>query len=102
MRSDFEKLVIARRYISVLEQENELLKKEIETQFKALKETEKAIVTERGRKEKLTADEKFRIKSDLYVQQMKETINNLKKKLKTTTEENKRLIDQLVRLKSDQ
>ena len=102
VKTDFEKLVVARKYIAALEQENGLLKKEVESQFKALKEAERAVMTERDRKEKLTPEEKMKIKSDLYVQQMKDTINNLKTKLKNTTEENKRLVDQLVKLKADQ
>ena len=101
VKSDFEKLVVARKYIEVLEKENALLKKEVESQHQMLKETEKRVVEERRRKEKLSSEEKLRIKSDLYVQQMKDTINNLKRKLKATTEENKRLVDQLVRMKSD-
>ena len=102
VKTDFEKLVVARKYIEALEQENGLLKKEVESQFKALKEAERAVMAERDRKEKLTPEEKMKIKSDLYVQQMKDTINNLKTKLKSTTEENKRLVDQLVKLKADQ
>ena len=100
MKSDFEKLVVARKYIEVLERENELLKKEVESHHKMLKEAEQQVVEERNRKEKLSSEEKLKIKSDLYVQQMKDTINNLKRKLNAATEENKRLVDQLVRMKS--
>lgn len=100
MKSDFEKLVIARRYIDMLQKENELLKKEVEAGHKLTLDTRKALKDEQDRKEKMTPDEKLKIKSDLYVQQMKDTINNLKAKLKTATDDNKKLIEQVIRLKS--
>lgn len=101
MRSDFEKLVIARRYIEMLEQEISLLKKEVETLHKSKLEAEQAVRDEKARKEKMTPEEKLHIKSDLYVQQMRDTINNLKVKLKSATDENKKLLEQVIRLKSD-
>lgn len=100
MKSDFEKLVIARRYIEMLQKENELLKKEVESEHKLVLEARQALKNEQERKEKMTAAEKLEIKSGLYVQQMRDTINNLKVKLKSTTEENKRLVEQAIRLKS--
>lgn len=102
MKSDFEKLVIARRYIDILEKENELLKQEVESEHQRVKNTQLALKEEVDRKEKLTAAEKFEIKSGLYVQQMKESINNLKVKLKASTAENKKLVEQVIRLKSGQ
>lgn len=100
MKSDFEKLVIARRYIEMLQKENELLKKEVESEHKLVLEARQALKNEQERKEKMTAAEKLEIKSGLYVQQMRDTINNLKVKLKSATEENKRLVEQAIRLKS--
>lgn len=99
MKSDFEKLVVARRYIEVLEKENELLKKEVESEHRLAEEAKKAVKDELMRKEKMSPDEKLRIKSDLYVQQMRDTITNLKTKLKAATSENKKLVEQLIRLK---
>jgi predicted RNase H-like nuclease (RuvC/YqgF family) len=99
VKSDFEKLVIARRYIEVLEKENELLKKEVESEHRLVEEANKAVKEELMRKEKMSPEEKLRIKSDLYVQQMRDTITNLKTKLKATTAENKKLVEQLIRLK---
>jgi predicted RNase H-like nuclease (RuvC/YqgF family) len=102
VKSDFEKLVIARRYIEILEKENELLKLEVEAEHKRVGEAKKALREEIDRKEKLTAAEKFEIKSGLYVKQMKESIHNLKTKLKAATEENKKLVQQVIKLKSGQ
>lgn len=99
MRSDFEKLVIARRYIEMLEKERDLLKSEVELVYKQVKEAERALQAEKDRKEKMTAKEKLQVKSDLYVQQMRKTIENLRTKLKAATDENKKLVDQLIRLK---
>ncbi len=101
MKSDFEKLVIARRYIDMLQKENELLRKEVEAEHERTLEAMEALKEERDRKEKMTSAEKLEIKSSLYVQQMRETINNLKSKLKTTSVENKKLVDQVIRLKSE-
>ena len=81
MKSDFEKLVIARRYIEMLQKENELLKREVESEHKLTLDAHKALKDEQDRKEKMTPDEKLKIKSGLYVQQMRDTINNLKAKL---------------------
>ena len=100
MKSDFEKLVLARKYIEVLKQENELLKKEIEAKHQEVKDAERAVYEEKERKEKMTPQEKLEIKSGLYVQQMRDTINNLKTKLKAATEENKKLLDQVIKMKS--
>ncbi|MCE7993135.1 MAG: hypothetical protein HEP71_14205 [Roseivirga sp.] len=100
MKSDFEKLVIARRYIEMLQKENELLKKEVESEHQLTLDARKALKDEQGRKEKMTPDEKLKIKGDLYVQQMRDTINNLRTKLKTATDDNKKLIEQVIRLKS--
>lgn len=101
MKSDFEKLVIARRYIEMLQKENELLKQEVESEHQLLLEARQALKNEQERKAKMTPAEKLEIKSGLYVQQMRDTINNLKAKLKNATEENKRLVEQAIRLKSD-
>ncbi len=84
----------------MLQKENELLKKEVESEHKLVLEARQALKNEQERKEKMTAAEKLEIKSGLYVQQMRDTINNLKVKLKSTTEENKRLVEQAIRLKS--
>ena len=65
-----------------------------------MQEARQALKNEQERKEKMTAAEKLEIKSGLYVQQMRDTINNLKVKLKSATEENKRLVEQAIRLKS--
>lgn len=100
MKSDFEKLVIARRYIEMLQKENELLKREVESGHKLTQDARKALKDEQNRKEKMTSEEKLKIKSDLYVQQMRDTINNLKAKLKAATDDNKKLIEQVIRLKS--
>ncbi|GAB5526402.1 MAG: hypothetical protein Roseis2KO_42740 [Roseivirga sp.] len=101
MKSDFEKLVIARRYIDMLQKENELLRKEVEAEHERTLEARKALREEQDRKEKMTSAEKLEIKSSLYVQQMRDTIKNLKTKLKSTSEENKKLVDQVIRLKSE-
>ncbi len=84
----------------MLQKENELLKKEVESEHKLVLEARQALKNEQERKEKMTAAEKLEIKSGLYVQQMRDTINNLKVKLKSATEENKRLVEQAIRLKS--
>lgn len=102
MRSDFEKLVIARKYIAALEQENEALRKEIEEQHLAQKDLENSLKEERDRKEKMSPEEKLKIKSDLYVQQMKDSVKNLHKKLKQASEERDRLKEQVIRLKREQ
>ena len=101
MKTDFEKLVLARKYIEVLKQENELLKKEIETKHREVKAAERAVQEEKDRKEKMTPEEKKEIKSGLYVQQMRETIANLKAKLKAANDENKKLLEQVIKMKSD-
>lgn len=101
MKSDFEKLVIARRYIEMLQKENELLRKEVEAEHERTSEAREALRQEQERKEKMTPAEKLEIKSSLYVQQMRDTINNLKTKLKTASEENRKLVDQVIRLKSE-
>ena len=93
-------MVLARKYIEALKQENELLKKEVETKHQEVKQAERAVIEEQQRKEKLTPEEKFEIKSGLYVQQMRDTISNLKTKLKAATEENKKLLDQVIKMKS--
>lgn len=84
----------------MLQKENELLKKEVESEHKLVLEARQALKNEQERKEKMTAAEKLEIKSGLYVHQMRDTINNLKVKLKSATEENKRLVEQAIRLKS--
>ncbi len=84
----------------MLQKENELLKKEVESEHRLVQEARQALKNEQERKEKMTAAEKLEIKSGLYVQQMRDTINNLKVKLKSATEENKRLVEQAIRLKS--
>lgn len=101
MKSDFEKLVIARRYIDILEKENELLKTAVESEHRLTLEARHALKEERERKEKMTSAEKLEIKSGLYVQQMRDSINNLKTKLKSATEDNKKLVEQVIRLKSE-
>lgn len=100
MKSDFEKLVVARRYIDILEKENELLKREVESEHKLTLEVRHALKEEQERKEKMTSAEKLEIKSGLYVQQMRDSINNLRTKLKSATEDNKKLVEQVIRLKS--
>lgn len=100
MKSDFEKLVIARRYIEMLQKENELLKKAVESEHMLILEARQALKDEQDRKEKMTPEEKLEIKSGLYVQQMRDTIKNLKTKVKSTSAENKKLMGQVIRLKS--
>lgn len=85
----------------MLQKENELLKKEVEAEHELMNEARRALKEEQDRKEKMTPAEKLEIKSSLYVQQMRDTIKNLKARLKSTSEENKKLVDQLIRLKSE-
>ena len=49
----------------------------------------------------MSPSQKRKIKEELYVQQMIDTINNLKSKNKAATKENKRLLDQLIRVKAE-
>ena len=101
MKTDFEKLVVARKYVTALERENKLLKKEVVTQFKAAKAAEKALEKARKIKKKMSSAEKRKIKSDIYVQQLEETINDLQAKLEVATKVNNERISQLIRMKAE-
>lgn len=123
MKTDFEKLVVARKYIAALEQENKLLKKEVVTQFEAAKAAENALEKERNFREKMSPAEKRKIKADIYVQELKntinalqaklkvdrrrrdvlcsETINDLKAKLEAAINQNSKLVYQLIRMKAE-
>ena len=90
MKTDFEKLVVARKYVTALEQENKRLKKEVVMQFKAAKAVEKALEKER------------KIKSDLYVQELKNTIKALRAKLEAAINQNSKLVYQLIRIKAEE
>ena len=89
MKTDFEKLVVARKYVTALEQENKRLKKEVVMQFKAAKAVEKALEKER------------KIKSDLYVQELKNTIKALRAKLEAAINQNSKLVYQLIMIKAE-
>lgn len=123
MKTDFEKLVVARKYIAALEQENKLLKKEVVTQFEAAKAAENALEKARNLREKMSPSQKRKIKEDFYVQELKntvkalqaklkvdrrrkdvlcsETINDLKAKLEAAINQNSKLVYQLIRMKAE-
>jgi len=90
MKSDFEKLVIAQKYIEAIEKENAALKAEVENQFRMRRKLEISLKIEKNRKEKMTPKEKLQVKTDLYVQQQKGVIDSLKRKL----EESQKLVEQ--------
>ena len=124
IKTDFEKLVVARKYVNALKQENKLLRKEVVAQFKAAKAIEKVLKTERDFREKMSPSEKRKIKSDLYVQELKntikalqaklkvdrrrrdvlcsETINDLKAKLEAAINQNSKMVYQLIRMKAEE
>ena len=102
MKTDFEKLVVARKYIAALEQENKLLKKEVVTQFKAAKASENALEKERNFREKMSSSEKRKIKADLHVQRLKDIIRRLQAELEATHKEKKKLVSQLIRMKAEE
>ena len=101
MKTDFEKLVVARKYITALEQENKLLKKEVVTQFKAAKAAENALKRERNFREKMSPSQKRKIKADFHVQELKNTIKDLQAKLEVATKVNNERISQLIRMKAE-
>ena len=100
MKSDFEKLVIARKYIAVLEQELEGLKQKVEDQHRENLRLQEDLAKEKARKEKMTPEERLKIKSDLRAQQMNQTVKNLKTKLDKSLKETEQLRAQVIRLKS--
>ena len=102
MKTDFEKLVVARKYVTALERENKLLKKEVVAQFKAVKAIEKVLKTERDFREKMSPSEKRQIKSDLYVQQLEDTIDDLKARLEAAIKANNEMVSQLIRMKAEE
>ena len=101
MKTDFEKLVVARKYIAALEQENKLLKKEVVEQFKVAKAAKRASERDLYFRQKMSPAEKLKIKSDVYVRQLKATIHDLQAKLEAATKENKQLVGQLIRVKAE-
>lgn len=102
MKTDFEKLVVARKYVTALEQENKLLKKEVVTQFEAAKASENALEKERNFREKMSSSEKRKIKADLHVQRLKDIIRRLQAELEATHKEKKQLVSQLIRMKAEE
>jgi len=90
MKSDFEKLVIAQKYIEAIEKENAVLKAEVESQFRIRRKLEASLKAEKKLTEKLTPKEKVQVKTDLYVQQQNGVIESLK--LKFT--ESQKLVEQ--------
>lgn len=99
MRSDFEKLEIAKRHIQLLEKEIEVLKAEVQNQFKQRKKAELELKIEINKKDKLTAEEKLKIKSDLYIQQQNDSIKSLRSKLKDYKGKYEKAHSELVQVK---
>ena len=102
MKTDFEKLVVARKYIAALEQENKLLKKEVVEQFKVAKAAKRASERDIYFRQKMSPAEKLKIKSDVYVRQLKATIHDLKAKLEAATNQNSKMVSQLIRMKAEE
>uniref|UniRef100_UPI00404847FF hypothetical protein n=1 Tax=Roseivirga sp. TaxID=1964215 RepID=UPI00404847FF len=81
-RSDYERLVLAKKYIETLEDEIAALKEEVQRQHQLKTKAEIERKIELNRKEKMTHDEKVQIKSELMVQQLKASNEALRKELK--------------------
>ncbi|KYG75358.1 hypothetical protein [Roseivirga echinicomitans] len=99
MKSEFEQLVVAKNYISVLEKENEALKAEVGNQFKMRKKLEAALKAEKEVKEKMTPKEKIQIKMDLYVRQQKESLESCSNKLRDCRKLTEQLQTELIKTK---
>jgi hypothetical protein len=98
-RSDYEKLVLAKKYIETLEDEIEGLKEEVQKQYRLRTKAEIELKIEVNKKEKMTPDEKLQIKSDLYVQQQKESIDSLRSKLKDCNAKHEKSQAELIQVK---
>lgn len=99
MKSDFEKLIIAQKYIAILENEKEELRAEVEKIFLKKRKAEIELRIEQNRKEKLTKGEKNIIKADLFVQRQEAALKNCRGKLKRWEDERNTLVMQIVKLK---
>jgi polyhydroxyalkanoate synthesis regulator phasin len=98
-RSDYERLVLAKKYIEALEGEIEALKEEVQKQYQLRTKAEIERKIEVNRKEKMTPEEKLQIKSDLYVQQQKESVDSLRRKLKECNAKYEKSQGELIQVK---
>jgi len=99
MKSDFEKLIVAQKYIAILEKEKEKLKAEVEELFLEKRKAEIELNIEKNRKEKLTKGERKTIKTDDFVQRQEAALNNCRTKLKGWEHERNSLVMKIVNLK---
>ena len=99
MRSDYERLVMAKKLIEIKDLEIEALKEEVQKQFRLRTKAEIELKIERNKKEKMTPEEKQKIKSELYVQQQNDAIKNARAKLKECETKYEKVHKELVQVK---
>ena len=101
MKSDFEKLVVAQKYVEALKKEVGQLKEALQKEREEKRRLEEDLEAEKERKEKMTPEERYRIKSELRAQQMDQTVKNLKTKLDKAQKESEQLRAQVIRMKRE-